>query len=82
MPFGLFQERHGGGGGISLTFLLSTRPNPGNAGWGAIIRQNGKFAWTFGHCSRATNNAMELLAGGFEGDSIEQRSNQETKGHL
>jgi ribonuclease HI len=38
------------------------RPNPGNAGWGAIIRQNGKFSWTFGHCSRATNNAMELLA--------------------
>jgi ribonuclease HI len=38
------------------------RPNPGNAGWGAIIRQNGKFSWTFGHCSRATNNAMELRA--------------------
>jgi hypothetical protein len=38
------------------------RPNPGNAGWGAILRQNGQFSWTFGHCSRATNNAMELRA--------------------
>jgi hypothetical protein len=38
------------------------RPNPGNAGWGAILRQSGHFSWTFGHCSRATNNAMELRA--------------------
>jgi ribonuclease HI len=38
------------------------RPNPGSAGWGAIIHQNRKFAWTFGHCSRASNNAMELRA--------------------
>jgi ribonuclease HI len=38
------------------------RPNPGSAGWGAIIRQNGKFAWTFGHCNNASNNAMELRA--------------------
>jgi ribonuclease HI len=38
------------------------RPNPGSAGWGAIIRQGGKFTWTFEHCSRATNNAMELRA--------------------
>jgi ribonuclease HI len=37
-------------------------PNPGSAGWGAIIRQKGKFAWNFGHCSRATNIAMELRA--------------------
>jgi hypothetical protein len=37
-------------------------PNSGPAGWGAIIRQNGKFAWNFGHCSHATNNAMELRA--------------------
>jgi hypothetical protein len=37
-------------------------PNPGSAGWGAIIQQNGKFAWNFGHCSHATNNAMELCA--------------------
>jgi hypothetical protein len=37
-------------------------PNPGLAGWGAIIRQNGTFAWNFGHCSHASNNAMELRA--------------------
>jgi ribonuclease HI len=29
---------------------------------GAIIRQDGYFAWNFGHRSRATNNAMELRA--------------------
>jgi ribonuclease HI len=38
------------------------KPNPASAGWGAIIRQNGKFAWSFDRCSRATNNAMELRA--------------------
>jgi ribonuclease HI len=32
--------------------------NPGSA----IIRQNGRFAWNYRHCSRATNNAMELRA--------------------
>jgi hypothetical protein len=38
------------------------RPNPGSAGWGAIIRQGGNVSGNFGHCSRATNSAMELRA--------------------
>jgi hypothetical protein len=38
------------------------KPNPGSAGWGAILRQNGRFACSFGHFNRASNNAMELRA--------------------
>jgi ribonuclease HI len=38
------------------------RPNPGNAGWGAIIRQNKAFAMMWRHFPHATNNTMELRA--------------------
>jgi ribonuclease HI len=38
------------------------RPNPGSAGCGAVIRQNGKCTFTFGHYDHATNNAMEIRA--------------------
>jgi hypothetical protein len=38
------------------------RPNPGAAGWGALIRQNGRCIWFSGHIERATNNAMEIRA--------------------
>jgi ribonuclease HI len=37
-------------------------PNPVAAGWGALIRQNGKVTWFWGHYDHATNNAMELRA--------------------
>jgi ribonuclease HI len=38
------------------------RPNPGNAGWSALIRRNGKFTYNFGHYDHASNNAMEIDA--------------------
>jgi hypothetical protein len=38
------------------------RPNPGAAGWGALIRQSGRYAQNSGHWDMASNNAMELLA--------------------
>jgi hypothetical protein len=37
-------------------------PNPGPAGWGAIIRQNGVFTWTYAQYDNALNNTMELMA--------------------
>jgi ribonuclease HI len=36
--------------------------NPGPAGWGALIRQNGAFTWMSGHYDMASNNTMELQA--------------------
>jgi ribonuclease HI len=38
------------------------RQNPGNAGWGALIRQKGFCTYNFGHNDRATNTAMEIRA--------------------
>jgi hypothetical protein len=38
------------------------RPNPGAAGWGVLMRQNGKYAENWGQWDMASNNAMELLA--------------------
>jgi ribonuclease HI len=38
------------------------RPDPGAAGWGALIRQNGRCTWNCGHWDLASNNAMELTA--------------------
>jgi ribonuclease HI len=37
-------------------------PNPGHAGWGAIIRQSGRFTMIWQHFDHATNNTMELRA--------------------
>jgi ribonuclease HI len=37
-------------------------PNPGSAGWGALLRQSRKYTQTWGHWDMATNNAMELSA--------------------
>jgi ribonuclease HI len=39
-----------------------TRPNPGNAGWGAVTKQNRKCTFNFGHYDHATNNVMEIPA--------------------
>jgi hypothetical protein len=38
------------------------RPNPGSAGWGALIRQNSRCTYNWGHYDTATSNAMELMA--------------------
>jgi ribonuclease HI len=38
------------------------RPNQGPAGWGALISQNGRCTWNWGHWDHALNNAMELAA--------------------
>jgi hypothetical protein len=38
------------------------RPNPGSAGWGALIRQSGKCTWNWGHWDHTSNSAMELTA--------------------
>jgi ribonuclease HI len=37
-------------------------PNPGPAGWGVLIRQNGKFLCLWKHYSRSSNNVMEISA--------------------
>jgi hypothetical protein len=37
-----------------------SNPVPGPAGCGAANHQNGRFSLNSGHCSNATNNAMEL----------------------
>jgi ribonuclease HI len=38
------------------------RPNPSAAGWGALIRQNKKCTWFYGHYDCASKNAMEFHA--------------------
>jgi ribonuclease HI len=39
-----------------------TKPNPGSAGWGALIRQNGCCTYNGEHYDHPTNNLMELMA--------------------
>jgi hypothetical protein len=36
------------------------RPNPGKAGWGALIRQNGFCTYNYWHYEYASNDAMEI----------------------
>jgi ribonuclease HI len=47
---------------ITLTTDGGVRPNPGSAGWGALIRQNKKFICLWKHYDHASNNAMEISA--------------------
>jgi hypothetical protein len=47
---------------IHVVTIGGARANPGNARWGALIRQNKKCMWFWGHYEHATNNAMELRA--------------------
>jgi ribonuclease HI len=37
-------------------------PNPGPAGWGVLVRQNGKFLCLWKHYPKSSNNAMEISA--------------------
>jgi ribonuclease HI len=47
---------------ITMTTDGGANPNLGPAGWGVLIRQNGKFLCLWKHYSRASNNVMELSA--------------------
>jgi ribonuclease HI len=47
---------------ITMTTDGGDNPNPGPAGWGVLIRQNGKFLCLWKHCPKASNNVMELSA--------------------
>jgi ribonuclease HI len=47
---------------ITLTTDGGAKPNPGRAGWGVLVRQNGKFVFLWKHYPRASNNVMELSA--------------------
>jgi ribonuclease HI len=37
-------------------------PNPGSAGWGAVITQSGRFTTIWHHFDHASNTTMELRA--------------------
>jgi ribonuclease HI len=47
---------------ITMTTDGGANPNPGPAGWGALIRQNGKFLCLWKHYPKSSNNVMELSA--------------------
>jgi ribonuclease HI len=47
---------------ITMTTDGGANPNPGPAGWGVLIRQNGKFLCLWKHYSRASDNVMEPSA--------------------
>jgi ribonuclease HI len=45
---------------VTLTTDGGARPNPGNAGWVVLVRQNGHFICLWKHYENASNNVMEL----------------------
>jgi ribonuclease HI len=47
---------------VTMTTDSGAKPNPGSAGWGVLIRQNGKFICLWKHYHRPSNNAMEISA--------------------
>jgi ribonuclease HI len=47
---------------VTATTDGGARPNPGNARWGVLIRQNKKFICLWKHYPHASNNAMEIGA--------------------
>jgi ribonuclease HI len=47
---------------VTMTTDGGANPNPGPAGWGVLIRQNGKFLCLWKHYPKASNNFMELSA--------------------
>jgi ribonuclease HI len=44
----------------TLTTDGGARPNPGAAGWSAVVRENGHFICLWKHYDRASNNVVEL----------------------
>jgi ribonuclease HI len=47
---------------ITMTTDGGANPNPGPAGWGVLVRQNGKFVCLWKHYPRSSNNVMEISA--------------------
>jgi hypothetical protein len=47
---------------LAMTTDGGDDPNPGSAGWGVLIRQNGKSICLWKHYEKASNNVMELSA--------------------
>jgi ribonuclease HI len=47
---------------ITMTTDGEANPNPGPAGWGVLVRQNGKFLCLWKHYPRSSNNVMEISA--------------------
>jgi ribonuclease HI len=47
---------------ITMTTDDGANPNQGPAGWGVLIRQNGKFLCLWKHYPRSSNNVMEISA--------------------
>jgi ribonuclease HI len=47
---------------VTMTTDGGARPNPGNTGWGVLIRENGKSICLRKHYDHASNNAMEISA--------------------
>jgi ribonuclease HI len=47
---------------VMMTTDGGARPKSGNAGWGALIRQNGEFICLRKHYDHASNNATEISA--------------------
>jgi ribonuclease HI len=47
---------------VTMTTDGGANPNPGPAGWGVLVRQNGKFLCLWKHYPRASNNVMEISA--------------------
>jgi hypothetical protein len=47
---------------ITMTTDGGANPNPGPAGWGMLVRQNGKFLCLWKHYPKSSNNVMELSA--------------------
>jgi ribonuclease HI len=47
---------------VTMTTDGGANPNPGPAGWGVLIRQNGKFLCLWKHYPKSSNNVMEISA--------------------
>jgi ribonuclease HI len=47
---------------ITMTTDGGANPNPGPAGWGVLVWQNGKFVCLWKHYPKSSHNVMELSA--------------------
>jgi hypothetical protein len=47
---------------VTMTTDGWANPNPGSAGWGVLVRKNGKFLCLWKHYPKSSNNVMELSA--------------------
>jgi hypothetical protein len=58
---------------VTMTTDGGANPNPGPAGWGVLVRQNGKFLCLWKHYPKSSNNVMELSAVIAGGDMVVHR---------